>query len=312
MKSIFTFVFVLLLANLSFSQDIIAHFEDAEWQTSSCGSGQPNYLDLLPISFWANLNPICKLGSPIITVTQTTDAVSGKAALLRTQVLGLVNSDSTPGFGGRLIPGLINSGVFNSSNLTNPLEQGRAYTGKPSCMRGYYKYFPILGDSAALYAVLRSGGVEIARAAMSVTSQVSQYTAFDIPFVYTSANTPDSINIVWVSSSASDQNKGRKGSRLYIDEMQILMSCPTSISNKTLAFSHIAPNPVKDRLAITLFNAVATANLVITNLEGKAVASHFLGNIENEISVENLPKGIYFYQISDQKGNQNTGKFIKD
>jgi len=257
------------------------------------------------------MNQLCKLGSPIVTVTPTTDAVVGKAAMLRSQVLGIVKADSTPGFGGTLVPGLVNSGVLNTSNLTNPLRQGQPYTGKPQCLQGYYKYLPYSSDSAALYASLKSGGVEVGRASMVVKSAVPQYTMFNIPFVYTSPNTPDSINIVFVSSAGSQNNKGYKGSRLFIDEIGVYMVCPTAIEKPEITFSHVSPNPAKDKVEISLNNEIVAANMLIFNMEGKLVASHDLTEIRNEVSIAELPAGIYVYHITATNGKHNVGKLIK-
>lgn len=293
------------------AQDITVQFEDSEWDTQSCGSGQPNYLELKPTTFWANLNSLCKLGQPIITVTQTTDAVSGKAALLRTQILGIANADSTPGFGSRLIPGLINSGALNTSNLNNPLIQGQPYTGRPSCMRGYYKFFPIQGDSAAIYVELRKNGAIVGKAALSVTAPTATYTQFDLPITYFNTNTPDSINIVFASSSGALSNKGRKGTRLYLDEVEILMDCTSGIGKASYEpLAKLYPNPATSQLNVKLFEGISELHLSLYNLEGKKILERVVLETNTEISLDGLPAGFYTYLLQAPNAAQQSGKLM--
>ena len=172
------FSLLLIFVVSGFSQDINLHLDDTEWQQGSCGSGLPTYEDPTPTNYWTTLNNLCSLGNSIVTVKKTTDAYLGTAAKLRSDILGTANADSTPGFLARLIPGLVNTGTLNPSNFTTPLEQGKPYTGRPSCFQGYYKYLPVFTDSAAIYAQLRKGDIVVGEASMVVKTTVSNYTMF--------------------------------------------------------------------------------------------------------------------------------------
>lgn len=306
MKKIFTFL-LLGISFSGFSQDINLRLDDTEWQQGSCGSGLPNYEDPTPTNYWTTLNNLCSLGNSIVTVKKTTDAYLGTAAKLRSDILGIANADSTPGLFARLIPGLINSGTLDPGNFTSPLQQGKPYSGRPSCFQGYYKYLPVFGDSAAIYARLTKGGATVGEASMVVKTTVNSYTMFQIPFTYLNNDTPDSINIVLTSSAGSETNAGRKGSTLYIDEVAVLMTCSQSSFMPVSIFSEVFPNPATDKLNVRLHENIAFAKMEIFNLTGQKTGTYNLNHSNTEINTADFPEGLYFYRLENESGKIQTG-----
>lgn len=301
------FLFFCLLTFSSFAQNLVFTFDDSEWQTSSCGNGQPNYDEPKPIDFFATLNKLCTIGiQPIITVSKTNDAHSGQAALLRTQVFGTANPDSTAGAFSTLVPGLINSGVFNSTNLTNPLEQGQPYTQRPACISGWYKYLPINADSAAISLRLTKNHQLVGNASMAVLAPVPNWTFFSLDVVYISTDNPDTIDLVFASSAGGQVGDGYKGSRLFIDEITI-GTCVNAIAAENKAFAQLFPNPTSDFLKIDWDKNNAPLQFSLYNLDGKKVKETVLFS-PTAINLVDLPNGIYFYELINAENQRMTGR----
>ena len=166
--------------------------------------------------WWTTLNGLSGLGCPV-TVIKTTDAHSGTyAAKLTTLQWGTLT-----------IPGLLLSGEFDIQN-PNFLVQGQPFTQVPTSFRGWYKFNPIAGDSAAIAALLVRWNASAQRrdtlglAVLSVTDTVSNWTMFDLPFVFWQQGvTPDSILVALVSSGDGQNFNGQVGSTLWIDDLEL-------------------------------------------------------------------------------------------
>lgn len=166
--------------------------------------------------WWTTLNGLSGLGCPV-TVIKTTDAHSGSyAAKLTTRQWGTLT-----------IPGLLLSGEFNIQNQ-NFLVQGQPFTQVPTSFRGWYKFSPEGGDSAAIAALLVRWNTGTQRrdtiglAVLSVLDSVSNWTMFDLPFVFWQTGvTPDSILVALVSSGDGQNFNGQVGSTLWIDDLEL-------------------------------------------------------------------------------------------
>lgn len=71
---------------------------------------------------------------------------------------------------------------------------------------------------------------------------------------------------------------------------------------------NIYPNPSNG--TFTFVSAVRLVNLKIYNLLGENIYSEKLNSEKTEINLTNEPKGVYFYQIVDEKNDVKTGKII--
>lgn len=303
----FSYFIIFCMANIGiFAQNLVFTFDDAEWQTSSCGNGFPNYDEPLPLDFFATLNKLCTIGiQPIITVSKTNDAHSGQAAMLRTQVFGTANPDSTAGAFSTLVPGLINSGTFNSANFANPLQQGQPYTQRPACLSGWYKYLPINADSAAISLRLTKNHQLVGSASMAVLSPVPSWTFFSLDINYLNTDNPDTIDLVFASSAGGQVGDGYKGSRLFIDEVTI-GTCVSDISGGNVAFAQVFPNPTKDNITIDWDKSKAPIQFSMFNIEGKKVKELTLFSHETFI-INDLSAGLYFYEIINVQNERMTG-----
>ncbi|SHK60813.1 FG-GAP-like repeat-containing protein [Epilithonimonas mollis] len=88
-----------------------------------------------------------------------------------------------------------------------------------------------------------------------------------------------------------------------------------NVSDSKTHSIRIYPNPVKEILFIDLKDNVLNENnkLDISDSSGKLIRTENLkSKTENKISLKHIPKGVYFYQISNDKQNIKSGKIIKD
>ena len=185
-----------------------------------------NYEEPSPHGIWATPNKLVDLLPEFYpsVALKTTDASSGNYAVR-------VITDSVQGL--PLLSGTLASGVFevNLGNPSKSLTRGVPYFSKPSKFQGYYKYFPVDGDSCHVYAQLsywdesQAKRVLVGEARLSNNiMEVDEYTFFDIPFEYYNSMQPDSLSMVFVSSAGGEQFVGGVGSTLFVDDVSLIFN----------------------------------------------------------------------------------------
>jgi hypothetical protein len=255
--------------------------------------------------WWTTLNALESLGGPI-TVSPTTDVHSGAyAAQLETKMWGTF-----------LLSGLLASGNFE---MTAPfIEQGRPFTDKPSKFKGWYKYAPVSGDSAAIVARLTRFNEDtdqqdtIAEAIQVVKNIVSTYTQFEINFDYSITGiNPDTITIVFMSSAEAGNFQGQVGSTLLIDD--ILLEYPTGLQ-ESLAPEltvNVFPLPAAEQLSFE-FNTLHPEKLLcyIYAIDGRFIQSFSLSAKKHQLDVSNWQQGRYILQAYMGNSLVSSAKFI--
>ncbi|MBP7463211.1 MAG: PCMD domain-containing protein [Bacteroidales bacterium] len=212
----FLLITIFSLACLSTqAQTTLPNMNFEDWQQST--SMQPYWI-CLPTTTWATGNPAATITGEYPTY-RTTDAQNGSyAACLETQDIF-----------GNVAAGNLFSGWFESALWDSQAHFGVPFTGKPDAFQGWYKYdsFSYDGtpDECAIYAILSrwdgSQRVEIARAELYNGNDVTEYTYFNLPFVYVNALTPDTISVVFSSSRNGASFEGAVGSKLFIDNINL-------------------------------------------------------------------------------------------
>ena len=232
-----------LVPNMSFDQWI-----------STNGTVYPN-ADLSDANyFWDSGNGGAKSASKTPT-EETSDAVKGSAVYMHSEKAAILGI-------GAFAAGNIYTGQFIkaiTSDLSNPgaeLDFGRPYTGRPTRMRGYYKYSPGTIDEAkspyeamknkqdmcSIYIalcdwtgpfrvntkeqkfvdltdknILAYGELDLE----SCSKTVSEYTPFEIDIKYRdTSRKPTYILIVASASKYGDYFTGSTSSKLHLDELE--------------------------------------------------------------------------------------------
>ncbi len=165
--------------------------------------------------YWTSLNYLSRLSCPT-TVSKTTDAQSG----------GFAACLETKQWGSMVIPGLLVMGTFVPQDPF--IIQGKPFDKKPTAINGFYKYFPVDGDTCVMYARLSKYNVvlnkqdTIAEASIVVNNLVSSYTPFTLLFDYRDVVTiPDSLTILFVSSIDGANFRGHPGSKMFVDNLAL-------------------------------------------------------------------------------------------
>jgi hypothetical protein len=215
MKPFFICAFICLISLKTFAQLSNTSFET--WAIETGSFGYPPFLPIDTFDFsnptgWTSSNSATahdSLENKILT-TQSSDAIFGSSSVRMetdsVRVLGVGVSIVVPGF--------VVNGKFKL-NLTTLLQAGGEVSpatlngaGSPLTTRKeklgvYIKYAPVPNDSLVIWAVLKKSGQIIAQAKFNSTQAYPQFTYIEVPFVYESCETPDSIAIL-ISPSTPD------------------------------------------------------------------------------------------------------------
>ncbi len=247
---------------------------------------------------------------PTAPVQKTNDAQDGEwAALLYTSSIF-----------GILAPGTLFTGKFELS-LTNPdplaaIKLGTPFTARPDRFKGYFKYAPVNSDSCLMYALLtkfnaatgNSDTVGIAQQVINTT--VSSYTLFDLPFDYSNALDPDTIQVVFTSSANGNNLQGQIGSQMWIDN--ILLETTTGIDIALMPeFSvRCSPNPAADLLQVVIERPLKNGLFEYYDLSGKCLQTlPFEGQTRLVVPINNMPDGMYIYVLKENGLTLNSGFF---
>jgi hypothetical protein len=188
-----------------------------------------NYSDPAPFMVWATANKTVDLNPGVFfpTTEKTTDAHSG------TYAAKMFSTDQYPGM--PFITGNVTTGVFEV-DLANPLKSltnGVPYKSRPTKLKGWFKYIPGPKgpngevDSCEIRIVLTKYNFTlgqkdtIAQSFYRTTDTVDVYTEFVVDVQYRNQMTPDTLEVIFASSSAGGFFLGRPESTLYIDDVSL-------------------------------------------------------------------------------------------
>lgn len=182
----------------------------------------PNFETPDPVGVWTSANKTADLNPDLYhaVLFKTDDAYSGNYA-------AKMITDSLPGL--PLVTGSLSTGVF-TVNLNKPLESmisGVPYKSRPERFQGYYKYFPVDGDSCEIRTTLTRWNFSankrdtIGQTVFRTVETVSDYTYFDLEVQYFMSENPDTIDMVFAASAGGEYFIGGIGSTLYVDEFTL-------------------------------------------------------------------------------------------
>lgn len=321
MNKTFTTLLSLSISLFSFAQTQISNSNFEAWENVGSSTEEPTFF---------NSN---KTGSSIASAGSQTcfrDATAhGGSYCVRVEsksYLGtVINGSGTTG--------VINAPSFTKSegyigtiNYSSSSDVRRmAFTGRPDSLVGWYKYTSGgTGETGKVTAILHTGDYndpetpvngnhpdlsanKISRALyFTPTGSNATWTRFSVPFVYVSAATPTYIMVNFTSSS--NQTTTISGSKLWVDDLDVIYNNPTSVKesdfeknvkvyffDKTIYVDFLNKN--SERSTIEIYNAT-----------GQVVATQQIdNNAVNTIDVSSLKSGIYMYKVS----GKSQGKFGK-
>lgn len=235
LTSTFTTEDTPVVENMNFDDWVLS---GKKWYPNASGSN----------SYWATGNEgVVTAGKDSNTSpVEGDEAVSGAAVKMET-IDGVILAKIAAG---NIFTGIYNSGLPTEFEKMKALVvMGRPYTGRPTSLKGWYKYFPEAvnlaadpdypftdsmgkNDWAHIYVTLENWGdatdrpvddaiITVAHGELRQNQTVSNYTEFEFPIVYNTMDTyPTHIVMVATPSINGGDFCGGVGSTLYIDEFE--------------------------------------------------------------------------------------------
>jgi hypothetical protein len=291
MKYIFTSFLILVIASVSFSQEIPNNSFES-WTEASAGHEDPDSWSTANST--TNVFPIYK-----ITTTKTDDAYDGSYA-------AMLSSKTVLTF---VAPGFVTLGDFSIDLWTQvtSITGGIEYTLRPSKLKVWYKYTPAETDNMRIGMwMLRTEGFEVpdtvGTALFESGANINEYTQIEIDVEYRNEFNPEILNIIAVSSNPDGPVAG---SVLYIDKFELEYS--TGIIQETQSVLNVYPNPVSDYILLPEY--FSGSNFTIVNIAGQEIEKGVY-SAENPILVSDFSSGIYFLNV-EKTGIIHSQKFIK-
>jgi hypothetical protein len=247
-----------------------------------------NWTDQYNAIGWNSLN------TGIHSAVRTTDSNTGDyAASLTTNSIIISN-----------IPGIITLGIIDEMNFT--VYGGIPFTDRPTGLSYSFKYTPIGNDTSYMIALLTAWNESelkpdtIGITAYFTNNTVNEYTKVSVPFVYTSEQNPDTINVIFLSSGF----ESHAGSNLKIDDLVCEYGL---IISPTLCFP-----------AVDITSSQFTANwLTMSNADSYSIDvsedtnfNNFLIGYENlntntdTFCIVNIIPGTYYYRVRVHYGDE--------
>jgi len=192
--------------------------------------------------------------------------------------------------------GILFNGKVNVNNQT--FYPGIACTQKLTQFKFYYQYQPSGNDTAECRVALISDGTPVAGGTFKTSAATSGWQQAVIDFTYVNGLTPDTLLILFSSSSLD--YKPKAGSVLWIDNASY--GYPTGIEQKFDKENglSISPNPSNGIFTVQFQTKSSNKQTIeVYNLLGDKIYS----TISNKVDISHSPKGVYFVKLSDGEKN---------
>jgi len=288
MKSIFQIFLIFFLSNFAFSQDLNLSFET--WVNVGTYKNPDK---------WDTSNETYPIGT-YIPVTRETDAQSGTYSVkLKSTYISQV---------GATLIGVATLGDFeiNTNTIKAIVTGGEKFTQRPQKLTGFYKYTPVDGDSCGImvdlfkYNSTKNQRDTIASAIFKSGQNISTWTYFEIPLKYNSTQSPDSLNIIALSSDTSDI---KNGSSLWLDNLSFQGTVDYVEENLFSKSIQVFPNPSSDFITLEMEDLkIKDLKIRVFNVDGKVIFENSNFKKNQKIDISNFAKGLYFVWInSDNK-----------
>jgi hypothetical protein len=308
MKVILILSLFLLPARI-FAQQIINGGMES-WDTTSVNPYPDSWLNN---TFYAQL----PCYPPLVTAEQTSDSKSGNWAV-RLEAKECIDDLSNP---------QVYIGFLAYGNTGNPqLAHGIPYTWRPGELQFYYKFLPAGTDTGFAKVLLRrydssgGAGAVVGEGRASIINTTSVYTPLSVPIIYYLPDTPEFIQIVFATSktiaspeyfslNTAPGNGAHSGTTLWIDDVALLGGTIGIFEPNETEIAGTYPNPVTDKMVLTVQNFTPETAYSIYDITGRQVASGKVESESTQLQTSFLNPGIYVIKITGK--TSGTIKFIK-
>ena len=295
MKTFITSLFslIILISTLAAQQQMQnPGFE--QWEDVDVVTDEPKH--------WSSIKKSDDLGltglAPVVW-GRSTDAHSGNYSLsLFNFYVALINDVATGMItNGRVHANLNTDSSYVFTDVNNKQWHG-VLTDRPDSIAGWFKCNPAIGDFGTVKFLLHTGEAHIpgylnnsiAEANYELpTQEVTQWTRFSAPFIYTSSSNPEYFLAVITSGNGSD---ALEGSTALFDDFEFIYN---GNSVNELSENHFEVI-VKNQQLIFLIgdNNKQLYELRLVDINGQTVLKSQITSGENStVNIGELPMGLY-------------------
>ena len=208
--------------------------------------------------------------------------------------------------------GLI-TGNFDPTNPSFSVANGFIpINNKPSKLFGWYILQNNSIDTFTVMIDLKKNGTIIGSGDFSTLNETSLYTQFAVDINYSSAEIPDSFQIVITYNHRSYQvNSGNAGAYFIVDSLNFdLTSSINELSNNKTNIK-VFPNPTNQQLTFQQLNEQAIERICIFDPSGKIIETLEPNAFYCNLNLDNYEAGAYLYHIWLENSLPISGHFIK-
>lgn len=262
-----------------------------------------------PVS-WRTPNPFTSLIGAI-TVSKSEDAAAGMYSAKLESILiefGPLKYN---------VPGLVTYADFDVDFASGDFTFGGGlYMPFPvQSLSGKYKYMPVDDDTASviIYSFAHPEGepMDTIGIGYGFIGSAADWTDFMVPMLPLNNSTPDTFNVLLMSTNTFNIDSVTPGSVLYVDELSIETSVGIfNLTGKKIEMS-VFPNPTTDYITFESAENGTNRVLRIFDLNGREVKTVQFDNRKITVNVNSLSQGHYSYVLQEDNDLLSTGSFIK-
>ena len=299
MKKTILLFSLLIVAFLTFGQTLPNNSFET-WESNPF----PSYEEPVP---WNTANPFTALAGAV-SVTKSEDAFSGEfSARLETIEINIGQTFQAPG--------LLTLADFNIDLISQEFSfsGGLFLQDKVTKLMGKYKYTGAENDSASviIYCFKRHEGEEMDTIGYGVSflHDASEWNDFSVDMTYISPATPDTFNVLILSTGSFELGNMPPGSVLLVDDI-IIETLINSTENITIEPANVYPIPAQEKLTIELKES-NNYTLKIFDIHGRMIKEVAFSGSSTSTNISNLSEGAYTYRILNKLGLRYAGSFVK-
>jgi hypothetical protein len=220
-----------------------------------------------------------------------------------------------PGLVGTINKGFVDEFLGSDGEVTISVDWYGNDT--PHALEGWYKYYPVNGDSALIDIGFHDWDGEVFVEKLIIKNPVSAWTHFSIkiPEQYWNKRFSE-IRVLCVASAGVNfvdlqKCKGQLGSTLWIDDISLNYS---DVGIKQNLFSTLKartfPNPATTEVLNIELNENFDGKIMVYNLLGSTVIEENINGTECRLNISNLSTGNYIYKLMNENTIFAQGKFV--
>jgi len=232
----------------------------------------------------------------ITVVSQSTDhhGTGNFSVKLETKYFSLFQLD---------VPGFMTCGKFTVDLVTGTyiLSGGVPVTDLPTHLKGFFKFFPMGGDSCVVGIGLTktTGSIKdtIGLGSFSTKDTITDWTPFSAWIDYINPGVPDSMNIIAMSTA---QEIMTIGTTLYIDDLYLDYTVGLDKKDQSAGISVYNDQETRRLMIFIEFTKPVFTRIRLFNMTGQEVSGLDAGLVENDrktIAYAGLREGIYILEI---------------